>query len=405
MRSFIVLGLLASTACVGDSPVLPSPDAGPGMDAAQQNDTSIGSDTSLVDSPPPCDASVCGSSCVDLATSSGNCGVCGHSCGNGTCLKGQCQPETLQMGLSANPVHLSVDSTGLYYSSDYKVFKCGLDTCMPSPSQMWNNGVNQYVDAVGASGGNLYFYGENNTGKAAVYQCPNTGCVTPAQLAGISMTGYDGPFMAGKDVYFDAPQSNTSIKHAACSSGCGATEILISGTTFAGSIILAGDSTSIFFVTENTGNIYKCPASGAGTCSLSSVFVNIGALHPAGVLGPPSGLAVVGSTLYILVAGVSGYTNGAIFTCPTSVSSCTPSLFVNKLGYGQAFAADANGLYWWAQDAAELDTCAISNCTGGQHTVATGISSLLDLNVAASALYWIVPGGTPNTSTIMRVAY
>lgn len=396
MRIFSGLGVLPLifVACVGDSPTVDA-----GGDASQGDAAAdVAADNAIVDSTTPCDATSCGGSCVDLTTSAAHCGACGHSCGGGTCVASQCEPETFQTGINA--AHLGVDSTGVYYSTDALIEKCALDTCKPAPTQLWDNGVNQAIDGVAVSSGNLYFLGENNNGKPAMYRCPGSGCTVPTQLAGIAANGYAGPFVSGSDVYFAPISSGTNIQHSNCTTACTSTEVL-SATTFSGDTFLVADGTSIFFYRTNTNEIYKCLASGAATCTLTTPFVAATGLTTGAI-----GMGIVGTTLYIAIQGASGYTNGKIVVCPTNGASCNPSTFIDKLGFPQRFAVDANGLYWWAQDETAVKSCPISGCVNGQHTVAKNITGATgDLTAQSGALYWLNYGGTQNTTTITRVVY
>jgi hypothetical protein len=392
MRGLIGIVLCAAVGCVGDNTVV-NDSGGPDVtttDVVQANEA--GTDV-IVDVAPPCDATSCNGSCVDLSTSAQNCGVCGHSCAAGACAAGQCQPYAIQTGL--NSTYIATDSTGLYYSSDHVIDECALDTCKPSPTQLWDNGIGQYIDGIGVGNTNLYFLGENNNGKPAVYRCPSTGCTTPTLLAPNALSGYDGPFAFGNDVYFAPISSGTVVKHSNCQTSCTSTEVLT--PSFPGDAWVASDGTSIFVLRVNTGAIYTCPTSGAASCAMTTPFATV-----TGAVG----FAVQGTTLYIALSGASGYTNGSIKTCSTSGTTCTPALFTDKLGFPQAFAADATGVYWWAQDEQAIKSCAIGGCINGQHTVVTNVASNMNqLRAQTGALYWVVPGATQNTTQIMRVVY
>ena len=393
MRAFLLGALLATAACVGDDSTTIPPDSGtPESSTADATQPEAGADV-VIDTSPPCDATACNGSCVDVGTDPANCGACGHSCGGGTCVAAQCQPYAIQTGLDST--YIAADATGLYYSSNFVIDKCALDTCKPAPTQLWDNGNGQYIDGVAVSSSNLYFLGENNNGEPAVYRCPETGCTTPTQLAGIAMNGYAGPFVYGTDVYFAPVSSNTVVKHASCSNGCSATETLT--PSFSGGTLVVSDGSSIFILVQNTNAIYKCPTSGPGSCSLSSAFLTLASA--------PVGMGIVGTTLYIALPGASGYTNGSIKACPTSASTCNPSTLVDKLGYPQAFAVDPDGLFWWAQDETALKSCPVTGCVNGQHRVASNITTVQQLLAQSGALYWVVPGASQNTTQIMRVAY
>ena len=229
-----------------------------------------------------------------------------------------------------------------------------------------------------------------------MYRCPSSGCTTPSQLAGITLSGYDGPFVYSSDVYFGPAGSGNSIKHSSCTSACTTTETLTT-STFSGDMMLAADGTSIFVLVLNTGAVYKCPASGAGTCALSNPYVTLS--------GSVVGMGIQGTSLFFAIAGTSGYTNGSIKVCPTTAASCNPSTFIDKVAYPQQFTLDASGLYWWAQDENALKSCPISGCVNGQHLIASSITQVQQLTVQSGALYWVVPGGSQNTTQIMRVVF
>jgi hypothetical protein len=99
------------------------PDAGPDAspDAGRNTLPDAGPDASLDAGPdaPTCTKTMCGDACVDLMTSVGNCGSCGHVCGCGStsCTTGMCDAHVLAAGQGA-PVVLALHDDKLYWGND-----------------------------------------------------------------------------------------------------------------------------------------------------------------------------------------------------------------------------------------------------------------------------------------------
>jgi len=87
-------------------------------DGAWQDQTACGSGFACSAGTCTCSTpkTACSNSCVDLQTDSNNCGRCGHTCGSGACLAGQCQPVAVTGTLSLTPTLFGSDSQYLYYT-------------------------------------------------------------------------------------------------------------------------------------------------------------------------------------------------------------------------------------------------------------------------------------------------
>jgi hypothetical protein len=107
----------------------------------------------------------------------------------------------------------------------------------------------------------------------------------------------------------------------------------------------------------------------------------------------PDALAAFQGTVYILQkGGQGGVPNGVLRTCAaTGCGPDGPVVFAHKLAYPTALAVDASGVYWFASDAKEIETCPLSGCGGGQRTVVGDVKGARNLVVSGGFVYWAAP--------------
>jgi len=122
-----------------------------------------------------------------------------------------------------------------------------------------------------------------------------------------------------------------------------------------------------------------------------------------GTVIPFEQLTARNGLIYMLSAGGSGYSNGAIRTCPNNATACTPANFVVNQPVPTGFTVDAKNVTWFNSEAvagmpANIMTCPASGCVGGPRTLATNQVEAYNLRSDDAFVYWATP------TAIMRVA-
>lgn len=384
-------------ACVGDTPVV-GPDGGGTNDAggndAQIKDAAPQSDAA-VDAPLVCDGGstvlACGGSCVDISDDGANCGACGHDCGGGKCVLGECKPVLLA---TTNHPAFDVDATNLYFvpapTNTTDIVKCPSSGCKLAPTSVGSPGFvsasNQGGD-VKMMGANVAFFGElaSNPGRQRLFACdPVGGCSTSPvtlQNAGLQSFGYDMT-TSGNDVYYTYYKS---LLHANCSAAntCSAPEALIAGTAFWPRIGLSADSNGVYFIDPTTHYLTKCAPG--GTCTPTTLWTGSNATSLT--------TAAYGGNVYVLDSNASGYAKGTITACPNTGTCTTPNVIVSLQPYPTLMRVDAQGIYWYDSDAQDMKSCPLSGCKPSPKTLVTGAANVTMMRTDAKFVYWATDTG------------
>jgi hypothetical protein len=354
-----------------------------------------------VDSPPAitCDGgptvALCGSSCVDLATTTQDCRVCGHDCGEGSsCLAGVCQPALLYSGAISG---FAVDSAGIYFSpsSGTEIESCPLTGCTLTPT------VAATAQApFNLAGGNLAFTESNGAqGESSgtnLVVCLAADCTSPYESSTyFSNEEVSTSAIANSSNFFFWGQVNPggtyliSCSPSASDGGCATTTSVVGGTaTHSGGVIpsaLAASDSFVYFsaaLYDAGAALYSCPTNLAG-CAPTP-------------MNPPahSQISAFGSDLYILPTP-TGPTVGMV-KCPSTGCGGTTVLTVAYDAI-QAFVVDQSGVYWTTTSS--LETCPLTGCGVAPVDVATGQNAPEWIHVVGGFVYWVNGG-----DTIWRVA-
>jgi hypothetical protein len=137
---------------------------------------------------------------------------------------------------------------------------------------------------------------------------------------------------------------------------------------------LAVDSTSVYYIDNDTFNILSCP-NGA-TCSSPTTVKSGG--------DSPVTLRIYGGKLY--------------WSTYTGINRCTPSScsnperLVTMSGGISELAVDANGFYWVAPSDGTLYSCPLTGCVGGGSKVGVAGTGVGNLRVGGEFIYWTNSG-------------
>ena len=333
-----------------------------------------------------------------LATDPANCGGAGHDCGGGACVKGACQAMAVQAGIRELG-GFAVDASGVYYTSnpgdfDMRLLRCPTSGCALQPDQLASGLANGQAVQLGPDD---VFFGAapiQSTTRNSVYTCPKTGCAAPPiSLFNSGLMGGAGEdLVATGDRWFSSFGGGILSCQLTRGQPCERTGIPATEHIYRshGTFPLAVDAKFVYFgyVPPAPGeaprhqNLMACPLE--SDCSAPTLLANDLV---------PDALAAFQGTVYILQkGGQGGAPNGALLTC--SASSCGsdgPAVFTRKLAYPTALAVDASGVYWFASDANEIDTCPLSGCGGGPRTVASDVKGARTLVLWRGFVYWAAP--------------
>jgi len=341
---------------------------------------------------------------ANIATSSDNCGACGHSCGGGMCNLGVCQPTTVAGVTGATSI--SVDATQIYFTSGTKILACPKSGCVVQPFQVDDMGMGGYSTwAVNVANGNLFFMSaptQAGTEHDDLFECPLTGCPSPAPIVGMAMPyGVNYLANAGDDVYWSDDQAKKTFRRA-CPANSGMCDTTLAPATVLNESIsphlLAGSAgTELYFV--DAAGLQKCPYAGCpGTPPVPTPTVLTTMI--------PTGVVAYGGLLYLQFGDTSHTLNGAIRTCnPIDCYAMVPKNFIANRDPISGLTVDAQGVYW-VEDT-NIYFCPRTGCVGGPRMLAVGLVPGPNSGFNAHPIvtddafvYWIQDAA----GTVMRIA-
>jgi hypothetical protein len=379
----------------------------PGLDLSPQAIavTLAGADAIGKDFTATCSASTsaCGSECVDLLSAGAHCGACGHDCGGGGCVQGACQPMVVRDGLEY-PV-FDIDATNVYFHTADKILSCPLAGC--------SGGLPRQIGAIAGpinpsnvggvllvSGGNVFFLADdprpNTTGSPYLLVCSiASGCATPpAEIQRAGLQSFSGAFAVdgGSNIYFGYYRY-LQVATCATPGSCNTWARIVDSPPASWVTALAADASGAYFPAPGSPTtLQRCP--GPTACTPITV----------GTVPAFTQVMVRNGTVYLLVPGREGYSEGRIVTCPAASTSCTAATFVGWQSYPQSFTVDATAVSWFNRDAsaggasATMVTCPNSGCTSGPRVLAAGQTGAYGLRSDDRFVYWATP------TQILRVA-
>ncbi len=364
--------------------------------------TDARADTGAGDTRPP-DAAPDAGCTANIATSSDNCGACGHSCGGGMCSLGVCQPTTVA-GVTA-ATSISVDTTQIYFTSGTKILACPKSGCVLAPTQLDDMGMGGYSTwAVNVTNGNLFFMSaptQQGTEHDDLFECPLTGCPSPPAIIGPAMPyGVNYLANAGDDVYWSDDQAKKTFQRACqANSGfamCGNTVTVLNESI--SPHLLAGSAGTAFYFVDAAG-LQKCPYAGCpGTPPVPTPTVLTTMI--------PTGVVAYGGLLYLQFGDTMHTLNGAIRTCtPIDCDAMPPKNFIANRDPISALTVDAQGVYW--MEDSNIYFCPRTGCVGGARMLATGLVpgpspgfNAHPIVTDDAFVYWIQDAA----GTVMRIA-
>ena len=319
---------------------------------------------------------LCGTSCVDLATDKNHCGVCGHSCRYATssCIAGKCQPVVLatgQIGLSG----ITQDTSYVYFGASSAWKRIAKDRSMsPSAPQVLTpvTGTNTRGPII-VQNTLLWSYeppatGEGPTGFGKLSLNPlgtptYTDVVDHGVINAIAGNGSTLYFFLNDEIvsaYPSAIASTTTVCGPA--TNCQPPE----------SYTLAVDFTNAYWA-DAYGSLSKVPLSG-GTRTTLATWSNAQWDN----IGP---VAVSGAFVYCKVLS-------ALMRIPIDGSSLPVQIGTGLAGsyHNSRIAADTSGAYWAGTD---KNIWVFPTSTGTPAVVAGGLQGPAEVMTDATTVYWL----------------
>jgi hypothetical protein len=280
---------------------------------------------------PSCGAeTLCGQTCVDLATNAGNCGACGHDCQGGTCSAGACQPVVLvteSAGTSA--LTIAQDASNIYWA-EVGPTNAIRGASKKNLSSVFTNTSSNFPNEIAVDATNLYW---TDGGHGNVTQCPLAGGACTVLASNLSQP--HGIASTGASVFF----GDNNALYSCAVNGCNKTPTQQS--TVMVDYAVAVDGSNAYWV--GAGGVYTCPISG---CNGSPTKL-------ASAVGG-TGIAVDATDAYWL--GSDGSVS-KVAKNGGSATQLTPT--ASNPGYG--IALDATNVYWAPMDGS-VWKCAIGGC-------------------------------------------
>ena len=327
---------------------------------------------------------LCGSTCVNLQTSSDHCGACGSACpaggptgwnGTGSCVAGQCKFSCY--GGFANCNGDVKDGCEVSLSDSNHCGTCGrvCDSGCNNATCQWTK-VTSGVSSPGAialDATNVYF-----AAGTSIYQLAKSGG-TPTSIATITNTASSGPgeiVVDGGRVYF-TDLGTSMVRSVAVGGGSEKTHAVAEKFKLVG---LAVSTTQLFWTTGFGGSVESVPLAGGAKVTLAS-----------GQAFPSSVVHAGGFVYWTDTASPGGLWKHGL----------APGGNAEKLGAdphpGQLVVWGGTAYYAAFGEIRKLPLA------GGTATGLASASSVWDVATDGSNVYWIVESSTAAAGAIRRV--
>jgi hypothetical protein len=375
-------------ACVGSDP---EPVAGTTPDGsatdANNNPTPATDSGKKDEDAPTCSLEQCGTSCVDVSSSTEHCGACDHGCGGGTCKDGHCGPVLVADHI-AQPLGVAAAAGQVFWLRPGAVERCAATGCpdaavtitddvtinssQPAGTTIVSDGNQVAWIAVGNASGNgldLYTCPSGGCGGSVPHPSPGFGSA-PAQVALNGSTILVPQMLGGSRVGPIGPGQ-------------------LAGAGFGNdqSTGAALDATYLFIGGGGTlADVYRCKrVTDGGLCTdKTQLFQN-----PAT------------STVRLAAGGGSVFATSADGIKQCALPSCggAATVIAGEDKAAAAIAADDAFVAWVNPDTGTVRACALPKCEGGPRTIADGQDHPISVAISGGFVYWANLGADAGAGT------
>ena len=436
-------GAVDQSCCAPPTPCASGAFCNPDQVCKAQHDA--GGPEACADGGCPC-ATTCDGTCVDLETDAKNCGSCHHACKMtvetceaGACVCGftDCTGDCVDtMGSD------SANCGGCGVACPYE---CTSGSCGPATLSLPDIGD---IGSIVVDSTNFYWIGLTSVGNTEVDYCPLAGC-----LGGVYQTLASSPMEAFDSISLGTLAVSTSAAYFADDQGnvltCGLPPPLGTGcsttpTTFTTRgdsfhTFVAADAAQVYWSNMNDATVLDCPVGSScpspslvedlssASTQLQGAAVSGGRLYWGGasetlgggftIYSTPVGGGTVstlcnaadsnGIVQLIVAGGFVYFTDGeaTVFSCPTTASGASASVFVSDSGGPFGLASDGTDLYWtdhtYLALSGSIMSCALgATCaTSGSIVLSDADNAPAAIAVTATHIYW---AGTTATGSVVQ---
>lgn len=320
---------------------------------------------------------ICEDTCVDVAESSNHCGRCGHDCGGGACVAGECQPVLIADSAARfdRPAALAVNSTAIFWTERARVRSCPLPTgCTGEPTVIASGYA--ALGALAVTENAVYFTGcPGCTDHRELVRCPVTGCPDPAHPITSSTASYDEIVVGETHAFW----RESSVALGQCShADCAGTVTRTASAGFGGDLIGVAITSDKVYVKPTGTHIGSELRSFSETASDPPIIVTSSyQIEPPFRLHARKAywLSDTASGRELSVCGLANCSSRTTFAADPDASE---------------LAVDGTGVYWIAAATGALRWCPLAGCSAaGPTTLASGRVGLRQLTLGTSFIYWI----------------
>lgn len=398
-KSALASGWLGSfavvvAACVtsSDAPMGTSPDVDASTDGGEADTSSP--PTSDGGDEPGCGngQTICGTSCVDLATSKEHCGRCDHDCGGGECIDSVCQPTMLVESLPSTAA-LDVSDDAFFFTKEGSVLSCPTAGCPEVPKiRCTVQGMADDLLLV-KTALVVRVLPKTSSTQRALFACRSDVESEPVTLANGLSEGVDGVTSnaAGGVSWATSLLTGTEVQSrlyvGTCSdAGCSSNGILTSAS-FATDRLAAND-TDVFYRSASQStfgpaqDLWRCGIANGGQQPKKIGSINGETRDTIAMRAFDAGLGVAINTN-------NGKTlQGQLFVCRQGAMGQACDLLGDPLPELRDFTVDADRLYFAGEKS--IWTCPREGCKGSPPILAKSAAIANDsLRTTSKYVYWL----------------
>lgn len=350
-------------------------------DVADDSPVEVADDVFADADPDAADAAEAEAGCGDTSANPDHCGRCNHSCLEGDCVSGVCQPRRLA-SIPDGAWGMAVDSTSVYVAVQLNNEIVRLDKVTGAVLAQLSFTPSVSVPSWMAVDAQQFYWTNKVSNDGSIGACPLAGCVgNPPEIVDPADRP-NGIATDGSKIYWAETEGGTVNRADADGSNA---EVLAGASEALRPFLLTLYGGFVFFSDLEGGRIVRVPLGG-------------GTLETMGLSSAPAEVAVTSEWVY-WTNGVSG--SGGVFRVPNTdppAGGHPAQVVAGNQDYPLGIAADESNVYWissahWIDPEGTLSYCPKSGCPSGQPIhLEESVPYPIDVVADEEALYYSVYG-------------